>query len=181
MSAAYSAASAAFLDPETLPGNLTGAPMDRPLRLALPSRPARGGDPDSLLLRNAGGKPLRLRAELLAEGSSRVPEAAFWHEVALYRTDAGQTAVALRFMRPGGAENGVHRARVFEDMDDAATWLECFDPAVDLSADFDVSDTRVSAACVALKAAALRDRAERLDRAYRGLVGEVLFRLESEQ
>jgi hypothetical protein len=38
----------------------------------------------------------------------------------------------------------------------------------------------LSAVCVAVKAAALRDQAERLDRAYRGLIGEVLFRLESE-
>jgi hypothetical protein len=175
MPAAYSAASAALLEPDTLTDPL----MDRP-PLLLPLGRAPRGDADSLLLRNVGGKPLRLRAELLAEGSNRAPEAACWHEVAVYRTDVGQTAVALRFMRPGGAENGVHRARVFEDMDAAATWLEGFDPAADLSADFDVSDTRISTARIALKAAALRDRAERLDRAYRGLIGEVLFRLESE-
>ncbi len=166
MSAAYSAASAAMLE--------------RTLRLPLAGLPARGGDTESVLLRNVGGKPLRLHGELLAEGSTRMPEAACWHEIALYRTGSGQIAVALRFLRPGGAETGVHRARVFEDMDSAASWLEGFDPAVDLSADFDVSDPRLSAACVAVKAAALRDRAERLDRAYRGLIGEVLFRLESE-
>ncbi len=166
MSAAYSAAPAALLE--------------RTLRLPLASLPPRGGDTDSILLRNVGGKPLRLQGELLAEGSNRVPEAACWHEIAVYRTASGQIAVALRMMRPGGVETGVHRARVFEDMDGAATWLEGFDPAMDLSADFDVSDPRLSAACVAVKAAALRDRAERLDRAYRGLIGEVLFRLESE-
>jgi hypothetical protein len=65
-------------------------------------------------------------------------------------------------------------------MDDAATWLETFDPIADLSADFDVSDIRLSAARVALKASALRDRAERLDRAYRVLVGEVLYRLATD-
>jgi hypothetical protein len=31
---------------------------------------------------------------------------------------------------------------------------------------------------VTLKAASLRERAERLDRGYRGLVGEILYRLE---
>ncbi len=166
MSAAYSAASAALLE--------------RTLSLPLSGLPPRGGEAEAILLRNLGGKPLRLYGELLAEGSNRVPEAACWHEIAFYRTQAGQIVVALRFLQPGGVETGVHRARVFEDMDNAAMWLEGFDPAVDLSADFDVSDPRLSAACVAVKAAALRDRAERLDRAYRGLIGEVLFRLESE-
>jgi hypothetical protein len=39
----------------------------------------------------------------------------------------------------------------------------------------------MSVAQVALKAAALRDRAERLARAYRVMVGELLFRLETER
>ena len=133
-----------------------------------------------LLLRNAGSKPLRLWADLLAEGSSRTPGAPCWHEVAFYRTEANQIAVALRFVPDAEAGSGVHRARVFLSLDDAAEWLENFDPVGDLAAGFDVSDTRLSAACVALKAAALRDRAEQLGRAYRGLIGEVLFRLETD-
>ena len=174
MSAAYSAASAAFIESEP------ASAADRALALPVPALGVRSQPAGSVLLRNVGGKPLRLRADLLAEGSSRASNLGFWHELALYRTDSGQIAVALRLLRAGGAETGVHRARVFEDMDCAATWLEGFDPANDLSADFDVSDMRISAACVTLKAAALRDRADRLERAYRGLVGEMLFRLESE-
>jgi hypothetical protein len=38
----------------------------------------------------------------------------------------------------------------------------------------------LSTASLAVKAASLRERAERLDRAYRGLVGEILFRLEAD-
>jgi hypothetical protein len=131
-------------------------------------------------LRNSGGKPLRLHAELLAEGSSRQPGSSLWHETAIYRAQDGKFAVALRFLSATGGEAGVHRARQFDTEDEAATWLEAFDPACDLDADFDVSDPRLSVALVALKAAALRDRAERLSRAYRVMVGELLFRLETE-
>ena len=177
MSVAYSAAAAAFLEAD---GN-QGAVLERPRLLPLPSLPPRGIDPGWVVLRNVGGKPLRLRAELLAEGSNRGPDSCAWHEVAIYRADGGAIAVALRFMRDGGAETGVHRARLFADMDAAATWLEEFDPAGDLSAEFDVADTRVTAAGMALKAASLRDRVERLDRAYRGLIGEVLYQLETER
>jgi hypothetical protein len=139
-----------------------------------------GGDVPPLLLRNSGGKPLRLQAEILAEGSSRRAGAAYWHETALYRTQDGKCAVALRFLSATGVEAGVHRARLFDTETEAASWLEGFDPACDLDADFDVSDPSMSVAQVALKAAALRDRAERLARAYRVMIGELLYRLEME-
>jgi hypothetical protein len=139
-----------------------------------------GADAPPLVLRNSGGKPLRLQAALLAEGSSRLAGATRWHETAIYRSSEGTFAVALRFLSAAAGEAGVHRARLFDTEDDAATWLENFDPACDLDADFDVSDPRISIALVALKAAALRERAERLSRAYRVMIGELLFRLETE-
>ena len=80
-------------------------------------------------------------------------------------------------MGPGAASLGVHRARLFPHLDEAASWLESFDPAADMAVDFDVSDQAVSVASMALQAAALRERAVCLERAYRGLVGEVLFQL----
>ena len=142
---------------------------------------ASGNAIDSVLLRNIGGKPVRFRGVLLAEGSNFARGLALWHDIALYRVDGGQVAVALRLKRPGDADLGVHRARVFEDLDAACSWLEHFDCTADLAAEFDVSDPTVSAARVTVQAAALRERAERLQRGYRGLVGEILFRLEAEQ
>jgi len=133
-----------------------------------------------VLLRNIGAKPLRFHGELLAEGSNRSETAAHWHEIAIYRTDADHIAVALRLQRACGDDLGVHRARIFGDLDLAASWLEQFDSSGDLAADFDVADRCVSTASVTLKAAAMRERAERLDRAYRGLIGEILFRLAAD-
>ena len=133
-----------------------------------------------ILLRNIGGKPLRLQATLLAEGGNRQAGVTHWHEIALYRTDAGQIALALRLMSAAPGDTGVHRARVFGDIDAACDWLEQFDGAADLDAGFDVADQNLSGPTLAVKAASLRGRADRLDRAYRGLVGEILFHLESE-
>jgi putative heme degradation protein len=50
-------------------------------------------------------------------------------------------------------------------------------PAIDLAADFDVSDATLSAAAVTVKAAGLRERAARLERGFRTLVGELLFQI----
>ena len=152
----------------------------RPRVLQLPGSSSYTDDGRQILLRNFGGKPLKLRAELLAEGGSRTEGATHWHEIAFYRTDAGQIAVALRLLRTVAGDLGVHRARVFPDMDAASTWLEQFDCSADLGADFDVADCRLSTASITLQAAALRERTDRLERAYRGLVGEILFRLEAD-
>jgi hypothetical protein len=174
MSVAFSTAATRPAEAETM-SSVDGARIV-PVAAAFP----RVADPSVVVLRNSGGKPLRVRAELLAEGSSRCAGASLWHEVALYRAADGAIAVAIRFLSSGSAESAVHRARLFDDIDSAVSWLEGFDPAFDLGADFDVADTRQSVAQVSLKAAALRDRAERLTRDYRGMIGEVLFRLETE-
>jgi hypothetical protein len=159
---------------------LTDLTLTEPPRRQPATLYARQSGSGVTVLRNNGGKPLQFHGVMIAEGSSRGQGALAWHEVAIYRTESGSLAVAIRFMRAGSGECGVHRARIFERQDGALSWLEDFDPACDLSADFDVSDRRSSAATVALKAAFLRDRAERLERDYRALVGEMLFRLETE-
>jgi hypothetical protein len=141
---------------------------------------ARSADPNSVALRNSGGKPVRVAGELIAEGSSRSGNGASWHELAIYRAPSGKFAVAIKFLRDHGAGCGVHRARLFDDIESASSWLEEFDPSFDISADFDVSDRSISAATMALKAAWLRDCADRLQREYRSLVGELLFRIETE-
>ncbi len=167
--------SAAYSTPEA-----SNAGMDRnALAVGSATLFARATGESVTLLRNSGGKPVRVHGDLIAEGSSRTVASTSWHEVAFYRMAGGATAVAIRFMR-GGSACAVHRARLCTTNDEAATWLEEFDPSCDISADFDVSDRRMSAASVALKAASLRDRTERLDREYRALVSEVLFRLETE-
>jgi hypothetical protein len=49
-----------------------------------------------------------------------------------------------------------------------------------MHAGFDVADPSLTGATLAVKAASLRDRAEDLRRAYQSLIGELLYRLETE-
>jgi hypothetical protein len=157
---------------------VSSAQVESPCLLQVSSVATIGEDLGPVVLRNMGSKPLRLRAEMLAEGGNNMPGSECWHEIAIYGTETGQVAVALRLLRAAAGDIGVHRAQIFEDIDAAATWLEQFDTSADLAPDFDVADRRQSTATVVLKAASLRERAERLDRAYRGLLGELLYRLE---
>jgi hypothetical protein len=134
----------------------------------------------AVMLRSAGGKPLRVSGALLAEGSSRWPGAPLWHEIQVYECDSGGYALGLRLRDASGRESGADRAKVFASLDDVAVWLEGFDPAGDLHAGFDVSDPAANGAEIALKAAALRDRTEQLRHAFRALVGELLYRMDTE-
>lgn len=133
----------------------------------------------SVTLRVSGGKPLRLAAHLLAEGTSWSPRAEAWHEVALYRRDTGEFAVALKTFKKAQGEADVYRAELFPNFEELVLWLEGFDPTADLTVDLDASDRRVSAAEIAMRAAALRQRADEITRQYHALIGEVLFSLDA--
>jgi hypothetical protein len=133
-----------------------------------------------ILLRNSGSRPLRVQGELVAEGSSWAAGLPCWHEISLYRCDNGQIAIAQRTRHQSAPEVGLHRAVLRADMDETCAWLEMFDATADLDAGFDVADMNTSTATITLKASALRDRADRVVREYRCLVGELLYRLAVE-
>lgn len=147
---------------------------------SLQAEPWAGEAPPARVTLRAGGKPLRFQGEMLAEGSSRREHATAWHEVAVYRCEDGGFAAALRLRGQAGILTDTDRAQRFPDLDTLAGWLEHFDPAGDLKAGFDVADPDMSGAELAVKAASLRDRSDDLRRAYRALIGELLFRLETE-
>jgi hypothetical protein len=129
-------------------------------------------------LRMSGGKPMRMRAELLAECSSWSAGAPAWQELALYRRDSDDFAVGLRTCRGPAGESDVFHARVFRDLEEALAWLQAFDPTADLGVDIDASDRRISTTDIALRAAALRQRADRVSLQYRAMVGELLYRMD---
>lgn len=132
----------------------------------------------AIMLRMSGGKPLRMRAELLAEGSSWTAGALAWQELAVYRREAGDFAVAIRTCRSPGGDSDIHHARIYADLDAALGWLLAFDPTADLAADIDASDRRISTTDIALRAAALRQRTDRVAQQYRAMVGELLYRFD---
>ncbi|MBK1660064.1 hypothetical protein [Paracraurococcus ruber] len=146
-----------------------------PLLLAAPGT----GDMDDVTLRISGGKPLQMRAALLAAGSGWSPRLAAWHEVAVYRRDGGDVAVAVTALQKAPGDAASHRAELFPTLDDAAQWLEEIDPLADLPVDLDPSDPRLSGAELALRAAALRLRADAVGRAWRALIGDLLYRLHT--
>jgi hypothetical protein len=142
--------------------------------------PPDGGE-GVVTLRISGGKPIRMRAELLAEASSWTAGATTWHELALYRRETAGFAVGITTCRGTAGTGSVCHARTFPDLDAALTWLEEFDPTADLDVDIDASDRSISTAEIALRGAALRQRADRLVLQYRSMIGELLYRLDVDE
>lgn len=152
------------------------------------NRPADGslsvvadGQQNLVTLRQSGGKPIHVQAELIAECSSWWPGAPAWHELALYRRDNGEFAVGIRTCRtPMGGSDAYH-ARLFPDQEAALAWLQALDPTADLGADIDSSDRRISTTDIALRAATLRQQADRVEHQYRAMIGELFYRMDSEE
>jgi hypothetical protein len=136
-------------------------------------------EPQPVTLQVSGARPLRLRADLLAEGNSWCLGTEAWHEVALYRRDGGEFAVAIRTFHKSADATDVHRAELFPTLDEALGFLEAFDPTCDLRVALDCADRRVSGVEIALRAAKLRQRADEVTRHWRALIGEMLLRLDT--
>jgi hypothetical protein len=129
-------------------------------------------------LRISGSKPIRMRAELLADCSSWSSGASAWHEVLVYRRQAGDFAVGIKTCRTSGGAGDVFHARIFADLDAALGWLQAFNPTADLDADIDSSDRRISTTDIALRAATLRQQTDRVEQQYRVMIGELLYRMD---
>jgi hypothetical protein len=134
---------------------------------------------EEIVLRVSGGKPLHIRGRLLGQGSSRAPHAAAWHEIAFYALGDGRIALSLVACNKAAGATDVHRAGIFDSLDQAAQFLEQFDPAADLGAAIDASDPDISAVSIALQAAALRQRVDALTRQYDALIGELLYAMDT--
>lgn len=131
-------------------------------------------------LRISGGKPMHMRADLLAECSSWSNGAPAWHEVVLYRQqNTAEFAVGIKTCGAAMGGNDVFHARLFPDLDAALAWLQIFNPIADLGADIDASDRRISTTEIALRAATLRQQADRVEQHYRSMIGELLYRLDA--
>lgn len=131
----------------------------------------------SVTLRAGNGRALRMRAVLLAEASNATSRLRDWHEVSLWRRQDGEIVLALRTHLRGGPEAERCRVLPFPDLEQAMRWLEEFDPLQDLQAVFDAFDPQLIPFEATLRAAALRQRAERLQHDWRALAGGLLFEL----
>lgn len=129
-------------------------------------------------VKRSGKKPLRFRGVQLAEATSWRLGSPLWHEIALYRRTRGDVVAAVTVFKKAAQERDVFRAESFGSLEEAALFLEGYDPTGDLTPGFDPDDPSLGAAQLALCAAGLRQRAEQTQRDYQALLGDLLYQLD---
>lgn len=135
-------------------------------------------------LRRDGEAPLRFLGQQIARHDGHAPGATLWHNLALYRGAAGDYAIQIvAWIEAGPACCHAERA---ETLDAALTWLETYDPSVDVcpgitTAVLGFDDPAVSPACLAMQAASLRCIHHDVERRYRIGVGAFLMRLGDQE
>jgi hypothetical protein len=131
-------------------------------------------------LRRDGQPPLRFLGAEIGHHDGHEPQAGLWHDVALYRDDAGGYVVAIVARMAAGAAR-CHAVRA-DTLDAALTRLETHDAAGDLcpgvsAPALDCDDPALSPATLIVRAAALRCALEDVERRYRIGVGRFLMAL----
>jgi hypothetical protein len=133
-----------------------------------------------LRLRRDGQPPLCFRGAEIGRHDGHAPQAGLWHDLALYRADAGGYVVSIVARMPTGAAR-CHAARA-DTLEAALTLLETHDPGGDLcpglsAPALDCCDPALSPASLIVRAAALRCALDDVGRRYRIGVGRFLMTL----
>lgn len=133
----------------------------------------------SYTLRRSGKRPLFFEGSELCMAMSYVPGTAFWYEVNIYRTTAESFVVYVRLFTKREGENDLHRVLECETFEDVMHFLETYDAAEDVRVDVLADDESAPLSELVVRAMALRARIEDARRQFRGLVGQILFDLDS--
>ncbi len=141
--------------------------------------PAAHGQPGWITLRRTGRQPLRFKGALVAEATGHTPEGRMWHELNIFSRQTGGFVVDLRVFKKGRGQKDIFHVHAFETMGEVISFLEEFDPTVDVPANVDTDVPGCATARMTLKAVALRQQIEEAERDFRSLVGDVLFRLDA--
>jgi hypothetical protein len=133
----------------------------------------------SFRIRRAGQRPLAFEGSELCMAMSYIPGACFWYETNIYRTTAQRFVVAIRLFFKSEDERDRVRAWEFESFEQVLACLERYDASEDVRVERFPDETGTAAAELAAHAFALQSRIADARAQFAGLVGEILYELES--
>jgi hypothetical protein len=133
-------------------------------------------------LRRTGRKAVRFTGWQMVEArGSASPSASagtMWYDLALYRSVADAIIVELVARRHLMDEPDLCRVEVFQDIQDAASWLEEYPCAQDVPIPATLAAGDAPMAVSVLQAVQLRQRIARINDDYQGLLSEVFEALD---
>ena len=102
-----------------------------------------------------------------------------WHELALYRRDTANFAIALRTCRGPMGSSDVFHARIFKTLEAALAWLQAFSPVADLGAAIEAPEGTVNLGGNAIRATDPHQNAEQVEQRYRVMINELVGRMDA--
>jgi hypothetical protein len=128
-------------------------------------------------LRRTGRRPLPFHGETVATVCGVTPVLPFWYEINVHRTVVGSWLTDIRLFNKTADEPDLSWVREHDELEDAVTYLERYDPAGDIVPPREIAELAPSAAELALRIARLQLRVDQITQHYRALVGDLLHTL----
>ncbi len=130
-------------------------------------------------LRRTGKRSFAFDGTLVAMTCGVTPALPFWYEINVYRAAAGGWVSDIRLFNKAEGSSDVFRVAEHADLDGVLDHLEHYDPTGDLTPERALTDPTTSNAALALLTARLQMQVNQIGDHYRGLLAELLHRLES--
>lgn len=134
----------------------------------------RSGNSQVFTLRKSGGRPISFSGRHLGMQNGYRLGTVLWHELNLYQTDDGRSVADIRVFSKAENSKDQFHVHVADSLDDALSFLENYDPRIDVVADFEIDDPTLTPAELMVHAAALKYRVAETVNQYRALLGAFL-------
>ncbi len=129
-------------------------------------------------LRRTGLRSFAFNGSLVAMTCGVTPNLPFWYEINVYRTAAGGWVSDIRLFNKADGSIDMFRVAEHDDLDGVLDHLERYDPTGDLTLPPALTDPNASSATLSIHAAGLQMQVKQIGDHYRGLLAELLHRLE---
>ncbi len=136
--------------------------------------------PDTLVtLRRTGLRPVSFRGVELCHDMSYRVGTPLWYEINVFHVVSGGYVVDIRMFTKSEGEQDKFTVQVVGSLEEAADFLEGYEPARDVAVDVNFDDPSKTLAELAFEALALRARTENARAQYQGLLSEIFAQLET--
>ena len=139
-----------------------------------------GSDSDRgcFTLRRTGQKALRFQGQQLVDAAGLRDGREVWHDLNIYGTDDQQIVVELITRRSMADQQDLYEVETFNNLTDAATWLQAYDSASHAPIPSGLGAADMSLPWAVMQAVHLRQTMDRICIDYKSLLTEVFMALD---
>jgi len=157
--------------------NLLYEPGDRagtPAGIDAQRTTMRVGSSAIFTLRKSGSRPISFSGRHLGHANGYRVGTPLWHELNLYQTDDGRYVADIRVFTKAQGSNDQFHVHVAENLEEAISFFEGYDPRIDVPADFDLDDNTLAPAELVVHAATLKYRIAETVSQYKAVLSAFL-------